>query len=290
MRVFRDFALLVFGLSWVTDAATFLSPRHASLVGQTLTHDQKDMPVTTHNKTAGDGYNPGSPLYKKQQKAAEDGDVKKATHAKAPNSIDGKTIHVTVPPKDKVTDPTHWWTMYYDYHTKNMTTAFVFFLQYFIFTMLVALIWVKCTSPGRTRRGYDERKNNAMSFAYGLFSLDHCCAHHSSVCLCTWCCAPLRLADTYSKEPFPLITKFWHALILITCLLGLSQLTFGVTELIFFGLAVYFRQQLRKQYGLEAGGSSWCTDCLAWLFCPFCAIAQEARQVEFVKKPNDPVK
>jgi len=292
-RVPLGLILSVVVLGTYGDAASFMAPSHPSLLGQTLTHDQKDMPVTKHSKTAGDGYKKGSPLYAKQEKLEAGGEkvktVKEPKSDGGAGSIVPTSISITAPPTDKATDHAHWWKMrgMWEGHTRQ---SLMFFANYFIVTIFLALVWVKCTSPGRTRRGYDERPNTAMSFAYGLFSRDHCFAHHSSICLCSWCCAPLRLADTYAKEPFPLISSFWAALILICCLFGLGQLTFGFTHLVFFGLAIYFRQQLRKRYGLEAGGATWCYDCIAWLFCPCCAMAQEARQVEFVKKPNDPVK
>jgi len=294
LRVPLDLAFVVLVLSQSADGA-FMAPRHATLLGKTSTHDQKEMPVTKHNKTAGDGYNPGSPLYAKQQDKAggkEQAAVKTVKAEKVPGGAGPKeatVVAVTMPPTEQATDFDHWWKVRGGAQG-HLIHSLWFFCQFLATALFFSLVWTKCTSPGRTRRGYDERKNTTMSFAYGLFSLDHCCAHHSSICLCSWCCYPLRLADTYAKEPFPLLSNFWSALILICCLIGLGQLTFGFTHLIFFGLAVYFRQQLRKQYGLESGGFTWLMDSLTWIFCPCCAMAQEARQVEFVKKPNDPVK
>jgi len=259
------------------DAAGFLNPQHAALVAHTI---KKDMPVTSHSKTAGDGYKKGSPLYGKQQELekngapapkAEEKGSKTSAALKAP-TVPGVPQVATIPSWEKV----------YGGEKDHVSYGLSYFCSYFILTMLVALIWIKCTVPGRTKEGYDERKNNALGFAYGMFSFDHCLGHHGCVCLCSWCCAPLRLADTYSKEPASLVKSFWAALVMITCLLGLQHLTFGFTGFLFLCVAVYFRQGLRKKYGLEAGGSTYLKDFVSWLCCPFCSMAQEARQVEFV--------
>jgi len=253
------------------DAVGFLKP-HVSLV------QKKDMPVTNHNKEAGGVYKPGSPLFEKQQDREKTG-TGTAQALKEPKS--NKVLHVTVPPQEKGASPNHWWSVYGG-EESHMKLGLSSFVSYFIFTILIALIWTKCAKPGRTKEGYDERKNNFSTFAYGLFSFDHCFGHHAHVCLCSWCCGPLRLADTYNKEPAPLMKSFWQALIIITCLLGLGHLTFGFTSLVFICIATHFRQQMRKKYGLETGGSTVFTDCLSWFCCPFCSMAQEARQVEFV--------
>jgi len=274
-----------------SDAASFMAPRRASLIGQTVTHEKKDMPVTKHNKTAGDDYNPGSPLYEKQEKLKKAGGGKPVTSAKISSGGDNTLVGglpSEVPPQDKVLDNKYWWNSRGG-SQGHLEKGIVFFLQYFIFVLLIALVWIKCLG-GRARTGVEERKNTGVSFGYGLFSMEHCLGgggHHSKVCLCSWCCAPIRLADTYAKEPFALVNGFWSALILVTCLFGLSQLTFGVTQLIFFCLALHFRQKLRLQYGLESGGMTWMEDFCTWFWCPCCAVAQEARQVEFVKKLGD---
>lgn len=245
----------------------------------------KEMPITKHKKEAGGDYHKGSPLYEKQQDRKEkgiDGDTSK------PKSGGEKVVHVTTPPEGKAADPDHWWEHVYGGEKNHMGYGLSYFVTYFTFTMLAALIWTKCGkggSPGmgaRTKEGYDERKNNGLYFAYGLFSCDHCFGHHAHVCLCAFCCAPLRLADTWNKEPSPLVKSFWSALIIVACLAGLNQLTFGFTGIVLLGICVHLRQKMRQKYGLESGGSTWVFDCCSWFWCPFCTMAQEARQVEFV--------
>lgn len=248
------------------DAAGFLGPQHASLVA-------KEMPITAHSKKAGDGYTKGSPLYDKQQEREKKG-------VPAAKEAEKKPAALAAP------DESTFYKIYNVTPEEHAYRGLTHFLSYFIITMLMALLWTKAAvvgmGPGRIPEGYDERKNNPLGFAYGLFSLDHCFGHHANVCFCTWCCMPLRLADTYSKQPAPLVRTFWTALVVVTCLLGLSQLTLGFTFLIFLCVAVYFRQGLRKKYGLDSGKTTIATDCLTWIFCPFCSMAQEARQVEFV--------
>jgi len=255
----------------LVDATGFLNPQHASLVAHTV---KKEMPITTHSKKAGDGYEKGSPLFAKQEELEKKGKGTPASKAAA--------IEAIGPPGVKAPKMPSTYNPIGATPEEHVYRGLSAFLSYFIVTMLVALIWVKYTSPGRTDHGYDERKNNALGFAYNLFAWDHCFGHHASVCLCSWCCGPLRLADTYSKNPSPLVKSFWTALVLIACLIGLSQLTYGFTGVIFLCAVVYFRQGLRKKYGLESGGSTVAVDCLSWIFCPFCSMAQEARQVEFV--------
>lgn len=289
-RVLCALALVVCG-----DAAKFMGPARASLVGETLAHDKKAMPETKHNKTAGSGYNPGSPLYKKQEKEGGSDPApppKKAEPLKDATDKAAEAVKaVPKPAPVEVPKPDHW----YD-HVKvgprETPEAFVrhglsYFLSYFIIVMLIALIWTKCTKPGRTKFGYSDRPNDSGKFAYSLFSTDHCFDIHCKLLLCSWCCSPLRIADTWAKEPLPLMKNFWVALILIACLIGLSQLSLGFTSLVFLGLAVYFRQQMRQKYGMTNNGQICFLDCLTWWCCPCCAIAQEARQVEYVKPGDD---
>jgi len=239
----------------------------------------KEMPITNHKKEAGGVYKPGSPLYGKQQHR-ERQSTKRQEALTEPNS--NSVVHVTIPPEEQVTSPAHWWSMLFRGTVTHIIDGLYYFFFYFTLTMLFAVIWTKCASLGRTKESHDERRNNGLAWAYGFCSCDHCFGHHAQVCFCSFCCVPLRLADTYSKGPFPLMKSFWTALIIITCLLALEQLTFGLNLLVLCCMAIYFRQQMRKKYGLESGGSTVCMDCLAWFFCPFCSMAQEARQVEFV--------
>jgi len=79
------------------------------------------------------------------------------------------------------------------------------------------------------------------------------------------------------------VKSFWLALLMVTCLFALMPLTYQATWAIFLCIAVSFRQKLRNNFKLESGGKTWLFDCASWIFCPCCAIVQEARQVELVQ-------
>jgi Cys-rich protein (TIGR01571 family) len=252
--------------------------------------NERNMPRVAHNKIPGSGYNPGSPLYDKQQ---QEGTTlypparPLPLPAGYPYQDRNTIIHVTAPPPDQVANADHWWRVHGGWWG-HLTRGWSFFFGLLIDVFLIALIWDKCLK-GRGVKGIGERNNTEYNFAYPLFSLDHCCrmdGHHCNVCFCAWCCPLIRLADTYSKLPSPIIGGFYVALLLLCCLAGFSQLTFGLTELFLLLLAVHCRQRLRKQYKLLSGNVTYCEDCFIWCFCPFCAIAQEARQVEYVLKPE----
>jgi len=273
--------LAVLALAPIADAVGFMAPHKTSLVSQSIAQENKDMPVTQHSKKAGDDYKKGSPLFEKQEKLKKEGNDKKPAKLESNDAA----VTLTVPPADKATDPGHWWSMGRAYPKQKdfVKNGITYFFSYFILVMLVALIWIKCSYPPRSEVSYSERQNNQTGFAYSIFSREHCLGHHGSVCFCAWCCAPLRLADTYSKKPSPIVKSFWAALVLIAVLGGLQQLTMGFTGLIMLCMVVFCRQQIRRKYGIERGGTTWCTDFISWIFCPCCTMAQEARQVDFVQ-------
>jgi len=282
MQFGRAVAAIVVFLAPVSNAVGFMGPRHASLVEHKLTHEE--MPTTKHDKDAGGDYNKGSPLYEKQEKRKKEGKVAKPEPAQT-ESVDGGLL--TVPSSEKASDPSHWAGAYgeiYGNPQKYWKVGVTYFFSYVIFWVLIAAIWLKCCktgSPYRWSESHSDRANDFQDFNHGLFSLEHTSDHHFVVCCCSFFCIPLRLADTYSKTPMPISKSFWAALLFVVCLFGLSPLTGGWSSLIFLCVAVYLRQRIRKKYSLEYGGMTWCGDFLRWFCCPFCAIAQEARQLDF---------
>jgi len=129
--------------------------------------------------------------------------------------------------------------------------------------------------------------------AFGLFDEkevfgDECCSCGDDIglCLCSLCCLPIAWADTMSNDRMQLIPNFWIALC-VACLeiVEFYWLTFGLSRILFVGVAVYYRQQLRRAYGLRSSTCpTCCLDCCVWLFFPPCAAVQEARQVRFVNR------
>lgn len=271
-------------------ASIFMASKNTEVAGQMQKHN-KEMPVVKHDKTAGDDYNKGSPLYEKQEARKKEGAGKeKPEEPKGAADDEVKVAGAEVPVNGKVAE---FWNRYGfgGEPKKHFINGVTFFITHVIFMMLVGLIFIKFSNPRRLEESYPERIKNfkGLSFAYGLFETAHCFDHHCNMCLCSWCCPVIRLADTYSKLPKPaIISGFWTALIFVAVLDGLSPLTYGVTGFAFLCFAVYARQQLRKKYGYERGPKTVFFDCLSWICCPCCSIAQEARQVDFVHPEKMP--
>jgi len=278
---------IVLALSPLTHAAnTFIAPRRVSLAGHDSALVAKAMPTTEHTKTAGEGYAKGSPLYDKQQDRKKQG--VKPVPPPPGTGMDGVPAGVPPPiPTQTIGGPPPK-ASFMAVLVHNLT----YWVMYVTLAMFCALVWMKCLG-GRSVKGWRERGNSPNTFSYGLFSLDHCCTggdHHLPICLCSWCCAPLRMADTYAKEPYPLIKGgFWVALFVLASLTGLAPLTGNLSIVLLLIMAIYLRNKMRRDYGIEHSKCSTCVeDCFVWSFCTFCAIAQEARQADFCVKENDP--
>mmetsp|Transcript_10200 Transcript_10200/g.16565 ORF Transcript_10200/g.16565 Transcript_10200/m.16565 type:complete len:347 (-) Transcript_10200:110-1150(-) len=154
------------------------------------------------------------------------------------------------------------------------------YIPYALMVVLFAMIWLYL--DGRIPPECERNISGGRDFEYGLCDTDHVFTHHMWICVCAFCCCPIRMADTYSKEgkTKPIITGFWAALAL-TLLMGfLVDLSCGIATILFLCFAVYFRQRIRETYGLPRGGKTLAWDCLFWCFCPWCTAAQEARQIE----------
>lgn len=120
---------------------------------------------------------------------------------------------------------------------------------------------------------HDRERLDRQRWRFGLFE----CAEVPSLCLFSFFCAPIRWADTMRMAGF---MNFFSALALVIGCTLLGSLTLGVGFVFLFGLCVRFRLQMRKQFGIRSGLCGVYTDVLAYIFCPWCSIAQEARQVE----------
>jgi len=109
------------------------------------------------------------------------------------------------------------------------------------------------------------------------------CLHEPQLCLFSWCCAPIRWADSMRMANF---MGFWTAFILMIFLTFLSAFGAGIFLLI---VMVYYRQSLRALFGI-----AHCTcgtiliDCCAYSCCGVCAIVQEARQLEEAYQARHP--
>lgn len=152
-------------------------------------------------------------------------------------------------------------------------------IVYIIFACCVAFLYTTpCLKPDKIDDALIEDQQSVHGFNFWLFDSTKCSMY---LVFCACCCPFVRWPATVSNEKLRLI-GFWPAVILFAFL---SSRMFG--GVLFVGLLVaqiYFRQQIRMKYNVENGTCMTCfEDCLAWTFCYPCAIAQEARQVEFVR-------
>lgn len=101
------------------------------------------------------------------------------------------------------------------------------------------------------------------------------------ICCFAFCCSAIRWGDTM-QNPKVAFLAFVPAVSLFSLLVGLSSLSFGVTGIFLIILLVSGRQRVRNRFGIQSGASTLCTDCCLYMCCTPCAIAQEARQAEYV--------
>lgn len=150
----------------------------------------------------------------------------------------------------------------------------------------VAYLYRRHQSPGKEEKERLQLSADgaARGFEYGLCDSKNCLEADFMLCACSFCCMGIRWADTLSLEKFGLVF-FWSAVIFwVLCSFLYEDLGLGYYWLLFVGAAVYYRHQLRKSFGLEAGTFMIIAeDCFTWLCCCCCATAQEARQVEYVR-------
>lgn len=206
-----------------------------------------DIPTTVHEKEASDGYMPGSPLYEEQQRRGGPDVANTNSGMQAPST------------------------------RSNLAYAVV----YLVLIILVAAIYK------RFHKGlglHEIHPHDGDAFTFGLF--DFHCAQDYSICLMAFCCPVVRWADTTSSPKVQFL-PFWPALLLFAALVAFGPITMGITALFEILLGVYYRQKLRHVFGHT--GSSLKTlslDCLTWMCCAPCAIAQEAREVERVRRKH----
>jgi len=103
-----------------------------------------------------------------------------------------------------------------------------------------------------------------------------------AICLMSCCCPLIRWADTVSMAN---ILGFWVALVLIAFFFVVAEMSSGILSFVVLAVFVLCRQQQRRLFAMNGDAGKWTTrscteDCLAYAFCPCCAIIQEARQIE----------
>jgi len=119
---------------------------------------------------------------------------------------------------------------------------------------------------------HDRERLDRQRWRFGLFE----CLEVPSLCLFSVCCAPIRWADTMRMAGF---MNFFSALVLVVGLTVLSSISLGLGFVGLVGAFIHFRHRMRQKFYIR-GSESYMADVLAIVFCPWCSIVQEARQIE----------
>lgn len=108
------------------------------------------------------------------------------------------------------------------------------------------------------------------------------CFEDIDVCLHACCCGIVRNADTHKAAG---VTEFWNVILywVFSCvagrILGGKYCGDFLSGIIISGLMTHKRQKLKAKLGIAP--NTWCLDFLLWWCCTPCAIAQEARHVDY---------
>lgn len=116
---------------------------------------------------------------------------------------------------------------------------------------------------------HDRERLDRHRWRFGLFE-------HTEVprlCCFSFFCAPIRWADTMRMAGF---MNYYSALALAVGLTVLGYLTLGIGFVVLLCVCVHFRERMKQKFEIRSQTSEW----LAFMFCPWCSITQEARQME----------
>jgi len=267
---------------FVVDASTHILKSSALLVTRHSSsqdrHGEFPMPVIEHQKKAGGGYLKDSPLYQKQ---------------KAWRSSYGKNVMKgTSSPNDSLFSniPEQFRPVWIAFYTEPWLMLALTVFHVLLLVAVAALYrrykrsWFPLDEPKYPTNRDGQESRMKILFCWGgwrpLFGDDA-----SSGCriLCCACFCPLiRWADTTDQM---MKGKFWHAFALMLILALIGPFTFGVSVLISLCVGIYFRQKIRAAYDNGAWkATSLAQDVFCWCFCTPIAIAQEANEVEKVKR------
>lgn len=159
--------------------------------------------------------------------------------------------------------------------------ALVWMSVHLLFVVLVCILAWLYRSYGKAQYSRTTMPSQGDAFAYPLLSVRGI-GQDWPICFMAFCCPVIRWADTMSMAP---LLPFWAALGLMVLLACLQPATGGLISLLSVLVAVYFRQRLRRIYNHGPfTPKNMVLDCLTWSFCCWCAIVQEAREVEHVQK------
>jgi len=145
-----------------------------------------------------------------------------------------------------------------------------------IYVVFAMMIWYCCyPAPPVPVANSTDIEEPSETFNNGHFQ----CLKNSGICLCACLCPGLRWADTMSLVGFLKISTALTAAFFCAFLNGFAETTavFGPFTV---ALALYYRHKLREEFALDAWTCKTCViDAVYLIFCPWCALAQEARVV-----------
>lgn len=146
-----------------------------------------------------------------------------------------------------------------------------------IYLVLALLIWTVCYPPPPVPSAAPGDIEDAKkTLEVGHFA----CLQSPEICICACFCPGLRWADTMNLIGFMKITMGLSVVFTCSLLNGLTGYGNYMVGPFTVLLALYYRHQLRAALGANAFTcGTCCIDALYLIFCPMCAIAQEARAV-----------
>lgn len=115
------------------------------------------------------------------------------------------------------------------------------------------------------------------------------CASDADICLWSFCCPWIRWAHTMDLLH---LLEYWPAFAIFFMLGVVNQFTgFVLLGVYFTMLLVYYRQKVRKVFGMQNYGTcaGILEDWLCLCFCMPCTIAQEAQHVKFAAEMGYPL-
>jgi len=145
-----------------------------------------------------------------------------------------------------------------------------------IYVALALLIWLVCY-PGAPAKAAvpGDIEDPKLTLENGHFA----CLTNPEICICACLCPGLRWADTMNLIGFMKIAVGLSIYFFCQLLngFGYGNAYFGVATLL---VILYNRHRLREKFELPSWTlGSCCFDAIYIFFCPWCAIAQEARTV-----------
>lgn len=272
----------------------------------------KTTKTVVHQKVPGNGYKPGSPLYNVQEgkesaspSTAEPKDVTNGTRQeKLYACVDHELAKLDafvdqVSPQEVMAgtnacmqkyDATPTETIGIEQRTIKAIMKFHFWTV--LVTMVIAFILTLTAAFIYQRNKKDpavdpSRRGMAMDredFHFGICS----CSDVPSMSLLTCCCFAIRWADTMRMASF---LGFWVGVVLITFLELINGVTGGAAACFAWFIVVFYRQKLRKEFGLEHNTlKSCCCDICGYCWIPCCMAVQEARQLEEAYAVGHPIR